>query len=302
MAGAVRPTIESAARRTAGAAVDVAQGVARGATREAGPWLERGARLGYAARGLVYVTLGALAVQAAVAGGTLRSNRGAIATLGAQPFGQVLLLVVGVGLVAYAVWRVVAAATGAEGEGHDAKGIAQRLLHAVSGLVLGSLGLWTLRLLTGDAGGGASGGDGAEGWTARLLALPLGRVLVAGAGLGVIGYGVAQVVRAATHRMRESVRKHLALDGMGARHAEWVVRVARAGTAARGVVLGLVGGFLVNAALRHDPSRAGGLDEALAALAAAPHGSALLVVVALGLVAYGLYQFVNARWRVVRLR
>jgi hypothetical protein len=284
----MRPVLQDGpahAARAAGAAV-----------RHASPWLERGARLGYAASGLVYVTLGILALQAATIGGKIADSRGAITTLGQQPAGKVLLLLIGVGLLAYAVWRLLEAATGAEGEGSDAKGMAKRAAHALSGLLFGSLGLWTLRLLAGSRQGG---GGGAEGWTARLMALPLGRGLVAAVGLGVLAYALMQLLKAATRRTPDYVHRHLDLHEVGPEGDRWIVRLARMGFAARGIVFAVTGAFLVNAALRYDPGQAAGLDEALAALARVPAGSVVLALVALGLVAFGGWQFVNARYRTV---
>jgi hypothetical protein len=287
-------TVGSAARRAAAPV----EGAGRMAARAGGPWLQRGARLGYAASGVVYLTLGLLVLTgaggAAGAGGDTRTTRGAIATLAEQPAGSFLVLLVGVGLVGYAAWRLVEAATGAEGEGGDAKGLAKRVGHAGSGLLHGALGLWAFRLLAGRESAATAGeGTRADDWTARLMALPAGRALVAAVGLGVAGYGLYQLYRAA----RKDVRKRLDLSGVAPDAQRWIVRAGRLGIGARGVVLTLVGGFLLRAALRRDPGEAGGLAEALAALERAPGGGVLLAVVALGLMAYGVYQLVNARWR-----
>jgi hypothetical protein len=205
-----------------------------------------------------------------------------------------VVFLVGVGLLGYAAWRLVEAATGAEGEGDGAKGYAVRAGHAGSGVLYGALGVWAVRLLAGRESA-ASAGDGArtDDWTARLMALPAGRALVAAAGVAVAGYGVYQLYKAA----KKDVRKRLALTGVGADTERWIVRVGRFGIGARGVVFAIVGGFLGLAALRRDPGQAGGLPEALAAVERAPSGGLLLALVALGLMAYGVYQLVNARWR-----
>ena len=279
-------TAGRAARRGA----EQVEGAARGVARAGGPWLQRGARAGYAASGVVYLTLGIIALQGA--GGQSTNSRGAIATLAQQPGGTFLVLLVGVGLLGYAAWRLVEAATGAEGEGDDAKGLAVRAGHAGSGLLYGALGVWALRLLAGKESA-ASSGDGTADWTARLMDLPAGRGLVAAAGLGVAGYGAYQLYKA----VAKDVSKRLDLGGVSADARQWIVRVGRAGLGARGVVFVIVGGFLLLAALRRDPGQAGGLGEALAALERAPYGGILLALVALGLMAYGVYQLVNARWR-----
>jgi hypothetical protein len=284
MAGMVGSTARKAAAPV--------QGAARQVGRHGGPWLQRGARLGYAAKGVVYLTVGLIALTG-IGGGKEASSRGAIATLAEQPAGAVLVFLIAVGLFGYAVWRLIEAATGAEGEGDDAKGIAKRLGHVGSGLAYAALGVFCVRLLLGGTSSGSGGGDRTDNWTARLLALPLGRALVVAVGLGVAGYGLYQLYRAA----RKNIGKRLALDGVGAENAQWVERVGRAGIGARGVVFVIIGGFLVQAARRSDASQAGGLPEALAAVERAPYGGVLLAIVALGLMAYGVYQLVNARWR-----
>jgi hypothetical protein len=251
--------------------------------------------MGYAASGVVYVTLGLIALQAARHGGETEDTRGAIGVLADKPGGGVLVTLVGIGLLAYAVWRLIEAATGAEGEGHDAKGTAIRVGHAGSGLLYGALGVSALRIARGSSGEG--GGSNQADWTARAMALPFGRALVVAAGLGVIGYGLYQLKKA----WKSDVKRHLDLHEAGPEQTHWIVRIGRAGLAARGVVFAVIGAFLVSAALRYDPSRAGGLDAALAALSRAPFGQILLGTVAVGLVAYGLFQFVQARYRVVEV-
>lgn len=280
-------------RATRQAAAAQVGDAARGVARAGRPWLQRGARLGYAASGVVYLTLGVLALQGAGPRGSGTDSRGAIATLAEQPFGRALVLVVGVGLLGYAAWRLVEASTGAEGEGSDAKGMAVRAGHAGSGLLYGALGVWALRLIAGRRSAGAGDGARATDWTARLMALPAGRALVAGVGLAVVAYGLYQLYKAAA----KDVRKRLALGGVSADAERWIVGTGRAGIGARGVVFAIVGGFLLKAAARRDPGEAGGLGQALAAVERAPYGATLLTLVALGLMAYGVYQLVNARWR-----
>ena len=305
----------AAATRDAGAA---AQGVVQDAARQASPWLTRGARLGYAAKGVVYITVGLIALQAAMGSRAAEDQRGALRTLGEQPAGKFLLGLVAVGLLAYAVWRVIAGIVDAERKGSEPKKLAVRAGMVGSGLLHGALGVSAFRLLqgAGDAGGDggaapgaveASGGaaaaqGGASGartahWTARIMEMPAGRWLVGGAGLGVIGYGLYQIRRAWT----ADVRKHLDLTDVSAETQQWIVRLGRLGYAARGVVFAVIGTFFERAALTYDPSKATGIGGALQALEQAPWGPWILGVVALGLIAYGLFELVEARYRVVRV-
>ena len=261
------------------------------AAQDAAPWIVRLARVGYAAKGVVYLVIGALAIMAAVgpSGGTTDS-RGALSVIGDRPFGRVLLLVIGLGLVGYTLWALIAAAMDAEDRGGDVKGIALRLGMAGRGLLYGALGVTALLMASGSSG---SGGGGTDRLTARLMSAPFGRWLVAGAGAAIAGYALYQFWRAFHKDLRK--RLHLAEAGPGA--AAWVLRLARFGIAARGVVFLLIAWFLVQAALSHDASRAGGIADSLATLARQPYGPILLGVVAAGLVAYGVWQLANARYR-----
>jgi hypothetical protein len=267
----------------------------RNAIGGAARWVVRAARLGYAAKGVVYLVIGALAARAAAGdGGTTTDSRGALRAIGDGALGNAALAVIGVGLLGYALWAVLSAATDAEDRGRDAKGIAIRIGQAGRGLAYGALGIEALRLF-GRARD--SGGRGAEHWTGRLLDAPFGRWLVVAVGVGIIGYALYQFVRASS----DKVHKHLDLHDASAQARIWVVRLGRFGIAARGVVFVLIGWFLVRAAMTHDASRAGGIDESLAALARQPRGELLLGVVAAGLVAYGVYQLANARYRRMRV-
>ena len=265
------------------------------AVRQAAPGIALLARAGYAAKGVVYAVIGALAARAAAgAGGGTTDQRGAIQAIGDGPFGTIALVVIGVGLLGYAAWRLVAAATDAEGEGTDATSIGKRLGQAARGLAYGALGVYALRALNGGDGDAGSARH-ARDWTARLLGLPFGRALVVAAGVGVIGYAGYQLFRATSDR----VKRHLDLAEAGT-HARWIVRLGRFGIAARAVVFALIGAFLVKAGLQRDSSEAGGIAQSLDAVAGAPYGRVALATVALGLVAYGVYQMATARYRRIR--
>ena len=272
----------------------IAQNAAAGAAstaRRLSPFVERLARVGYAAKGLVYLLIGGLAARAALgSGGRTTDSGGALASLGDGTGGKLLLALVAAGLLGYALWRVIAAATDAEAKGDDAKGIAQRLGGAGRGLLYVGLALQAVRLLRG---GSEQGGSRAEDWTARLMAAPAGRWLVAAVGLGVIGYALYQLYRAYASK----VRKHLDLSTLGAQGQRLVVALGRFGIGARGVVFVVIGWFLVRAARQSDASQASGVGEALRTLSQQSHGKWLLAVTGLGFVAYGLYQFANARYR-----
>lgn len=261
---------------------------------EAAPWVERLARVGYAAKGVVYLLIGILAARTAFgdSGGQSTGSSGALRTLVNEPFGQILLGLLAAGLAAYALWRAFAAITDPENHGTDAKGIAVRVGFAASALVHGGLALEAFRLATGSGGGS---GDGAEHWTARLLAAPAGPYLVGAVGLAIGIYGLAQLARA----FGSGVTRRLGTAGLDPDHRRWIERIGRFGLAARGVIFALIAFFVLRAAFQYDPSEAGGVDQALEWLAARPWANVLFIAVALGLVAYGVFQLVKAKYRII---
>jgi len=254
-------------------------------------WVERLARLGYLAKGIVYTIVGVLAVQAAFgAGGQTTDAKGALGAIAAQPFGKFLLALLTVGLIGYVVWRFVQAVQDPEHKGDDAKGWATRLGYAVSGLIYASLAFTAIGLIRGSGGGG--GGNSKQDWTAQLLAQPFGQWLVGLVGAFVIGLGFYQLYKA----YKAKFRKEMKLHEMSPTEETWATRIGRFGLGARGVVFCIIGFFLLQAARQSDASEVRGLDGALQSLAQQPYGPWLLGIVALGLVAYGIHMAVQARY------
>lgn len=259
-------------------------------------WIVRVARAGYAAKGIVYLVIGGLALQAAVgSGGATTDSGGALAAIGESTAGRTMLLLMGIGLVGYALWAILSALLDAEDRGVDGKGILLRIGQAGRGVIYGALGVRALTFFT-NAGGSGSGGE-ADAWSARVLSLPGGRALMAAAAAGIIGYALYQLWRGA----RKNLQKHLRVGGADPEVIVWVLRLARFGIIARGVVFLVIGWFLVQVAQESDSSRAGGIGESLATLGSQPHGRVLLGAVAAGLIAYGVWQLANARYRQMRV-
>ena len=256
------------------------------------PWTERLARVGYAAKGVVYIVVGALATLTALGvGGEAKGTRGAMRSIARQPFGTVLLSIVAFGLLAYVIWRWVQAVTDADDKGTKAKGIALRLGYAGSGFIYAGLALSAARIAFGARDDGEP--SAAKSWTASVMEFPFGQWLVVLAGLGVVGYGLYQCYKG----YKAKFRKRLKEGEMSERGIRWATRSGRAGFIARGIVFMLVGGFLIQAAISYDSSQAEGLDGVLQAIVQQSFGPWLLGGVALGLVAYGLYMLVEARYR-----
>jgi Domain of Unknown Function (DUF1206) len=263
------------------------------AIRDASSALVRLGRLGYTAKGIVYVVMGLLATEAALGiGGRTTDSHGALRTIGEAPFGKLALVIVMIGLFGYAAWRLTSAVTDAERRGDDASGIALRIGDALKGVAYASLAIWTLRFLTSSQ---SSDGNQTRSATDRLLAMPGGRWIVIAIGLGVIAYAIYQIFRAASGKFL----KRLNLSSAGSETKRWVDRIGRFGIAARGVVFGMIGVLLVRAGWTYDPSKVGGIAQSLNALAREPLGRILFGVTALGLIAFGIFELATARYRVM---
>ncbi len=261
---------------------------------EVAPWIERLARVGFAAKAVLYATIGILAAQAAFGeGGGTTDTGGALRTLLQAPYGRAMLIVIALGLAGYTAWLFIRAVTDAEHRGDGAKGIALRIGDAIRGVAHGALALAALRLARGD--GAAGQGNGTEEWAGRLMEAPFGEGLLWMGAAGVAGYGLYQLYRS----WRAKLSRWLALSELPPGTATWVVAVSRFGIGARGVVFLLIAWFLARAAHQHDASEAGGLADSLRALAEV--GRWPLAAVGLGLVAYGVYELVNARYRRIQV-
>ncbi len=278
--------------RNAGGALKQQAG---GAVREAGPLVERLARLGYAAKGVVYFLVGMLALQAAVGlGGKTTDTRGALHTIAGDEAGRFVLALLAIGLAGYALWRLVQALFDPERKaaGEGIKGVLMRVGLVISGLAYTSLSLTAFRLVTGMRGGG-DGGGGTETATRTALSQPFGQFLVIAAGIVVIGLAGYQAYKG----IKEKFKQELDLAAMPPAEEKAATVTGKVGLIARGVVLALVGWFLLRAGFASDAAQARGLDGALLSLAQQPYGQVLLGIVALGLIAYGAYCLIQARWR-----
>ena len=250
---------------------------------------EAAARAGFVARGAVYAIIGVLAFKLAIGeGGKLTNQQGAFHTLAHQPFGQFLLTLVAIGLGGYALWRLFRAALGHGPEGSD-KGV-DRIAAAGSGIVYAVLCYVAVTILTGS-GSGSSGN--ASKTTSGVLGWPGGVWIIGIAGAVIVGIGLYQGYRGVT----QSFLKDSKTEEMSPAMRRWIGRIGTVGHLARMVVFGLVGVFLVKAAVDYNPRAAVGLDGALAKLVHGPYGAYLLGIVAAGLVAFALYSLSDARYR-----
>ena len=250
-------------------------------------WFARG---GLVARGLVYGVVGVLALKVALgdSGGKTTSQQGALKEIAQQPFGEFLLIATAIGLAGYAAWRLFRAALGHGKETGDDSAV-ERIGGLVSGITYGALSVTAISIVAGS-GGGSSSPDQATG---GVLDWPLGTWIVGIAGLIVIGEGLHQgykgisqsfLEKSKTEEMSEKVKKSFTAIGVF-------------GYLARMVVFILIGWFLAKAAIDYNPKAAVSLDGALSTLANAPLGPLALGVVAAGLIGFGLYSLIDARYR-----
>lgn len=258
--------------------------------------METLARFGYAAKGFVYGAIGILALLAAFnAGGKTTDTTGVLHTIAGQPFGKILLGLIAIGLAGYVLWRLIQAINDPGHKGDDAKGIFTRLGYALSGLAYGGVALNAALLAIGSSSGG--GGKSKQDWTATVMQQPFGRWLVGLAGAITIGIGCWRLYEA----YKIKFRKQLRMGELNSQQQTWLVNISRFGIAARGVVFIALGFFIMQAAYQYNPDKVRGLDGILQTFARQPFGKVFLVLVAVGLVAYAVYLFLQARYRKIKI-
>jgi hypothetical protein len=252
-------------------------------------WMARLGRVGLGARGVLYVLLAYLAIEVAFGQPNSGADKqGALQTVARQPFGHALLVVLAVGFGAYALWQLTMAAWGGSARaGSDKKG--KRLAAAVNGVVYGLLGASTIALAAGSSSSG--GGNKAEtGLTGAIMQHTFGRTLIGVAGAVIIVVGVFQAWRAL------SGNQEFELQPVSRSVRRQIETSAKIGRTARAVIVAAAGVFVIQAALTFDPNKTKGLDGILKSFAHTPVGPWLLVLVAGGLLSFGLYSLGTAKY------
>lgn len=251
-------------------------------------WL---ARAGIAARGVIYAIIGVLAIKLALGdGGETTNQNGALHTIAKQPFGKALLILMAIGLAGYAIWRLVRAAIGHGPESAD--DTKERIDSLASGIAYGALCITAVSIVVGSGGGGSGSPDKATG---GVLGWPGGQILVAVAGLVVIGVGLQQGYKGITRKFLENSKTEQMSEGV----ERGFTALGVFGHLARMVVFALIGYFFIRAAIDYDPDAAVSLDGALAAVGQASYGPVLLGIVAAGLIGFAAYSIADARYRKV---
>lgn len=252
--------------------------------------LRVGGRIGLAARGVIYLLVGLVAASLAVRGtakGEHADQKGAVTELASKPFGGVLVVVIAIGLAAYALWQLSQVFTGVVGE-KDSKG--KRVKALASAVIYAGL---TVSAITVLAGARKSQGSQQSSVTAKVMDHTGGRWLVGLAGVIVLVVGIVLVVQGVQASFMER------FEGLPHQAARTVRRVGQVGTIARGLVVGIAGILVISAAWTFDPKKARGIDGAFRTLLEQPFGRLLTGIMALGLVAFGVFGLVEAKYRKV---
>lgn len=267
-----------------------AQGAAAGdAAREARdhPAVDRAARVGMAAYGVLYLLIGWLAAQLALGQSKgSASGGGALEEIAQKPWGVVALWVVGAGLLAFGVWQCFQAVGGHRDE-DGRKRVLARVASATRAVVMVTLAVLAVRTALGSGSGGSGGSGGATG---KVMSLPFGPVLVMVVAVVILVIAVASAHRGLTDRWR----KDLELDGRTGHTGRLAAVLARAGYVSRAVAFAVIAFLFARAAIEHDSSESGGLDQAIVRFRDEPFGPWLIVVVAIGLSCFGAYHLVRA--------
>lgn len=266
------------------------QGEAAGRTaREARdhPALDSAARLGMAAYGVLYLLIGWLSAQLALGDSKgSASGEGALQEIAQKPWGLVGLWVVALGLLAFGAWQAFQA-IGGHRDAEGKKQLFARLSSAGRAVVMVVLAVLAVKTALGSGGGGGGGGGGVTG---KVMGLPFGPVLVLAVAAVILTLAVVSVHRGVTDRWR----KDLEVEGKTGNTGRLATVLARAGYVSRGVAFAVIAFLFARAAVEHDSSESGGLDQAIVRFRDEPFGPWLIVVVAIGLSCFGAYHLVRA--------
>jgi hypothetical protein len=254
--------------------------------------LEYLARAGFVCYGVIHLLFAWVALQVAFGNSGAESDQsGALTNLASKPFGKTLVIIVVVGMVALALWQAFEAIVGESGE-QDKQAVAERVMSGIRTIIYLSFAWTGIKVVTGA---NASQGDNQQSGASSLMDHTGGRWLVGLIGLVVIGVGVGLAV----YGIKKGFEKHLNTQQMSPSVRKTTRRLGMAGYAAKGVAYAIAGVLVVVAAVKYDPDKARGLDSALKTLASHSYGPWLLGLIALGIAAFGVFCFSQAKYRKV---
>ncbi|MEL7511843.1 MAG: DUF1206 domain-containing protein [Cyanobacteria bacterium J06554_3] len=256
-------------------------------------WIEIYARIGYAAKGLVYGIVGLLALMESFdfASGETVGSEGVLKRIVQQPFGRTFLFILAVSLVGYVVWRFIQAALDPEhNNSTDKADLLRRFSYACSGVAYIGLAYSAVKILQVSS---SEEGKTAQDWALDTMRQPLGRCLVGGVGLVIFGIGCYYFYRAIKAEFRKKLKRHHMSDAA----KTWSMVVGRAGIAARGFVYAVIGCYTMRAAWEFDPSMIKTTEDALAVFNDNPTDELILAVLGIGFIAYGIHMGFQAAYR-----
>ncbi|MBB4010068.1 DUF1206 domain-containing protein [Allorhizobium taibaishanense] len=247
------------------------------------------ARSGYVARGIVFLLVAGLALLSGVAGGKA-DTKSAVSELLQQPFGRIWVGLIGLGLLGFVAWRLAQSLADSDGHGRDKKAIAIRLALLGSAVTYIFLAFFALNQAFSGIRGSEGGGE--KGVAQWVMSQPFGPYIAMAIGFGLIVGGVVTSAKGLTRKFERYL--HLP-DTKGI-----LGMVCVYGLVARGFVFAITGVLFAYAGFTVDAEQAGGMSDALLSLRQLPFGAAIYIVVAAGLAAFGIYNLVEARYRIVR--
>ncbi len=250
-------------------------------------WLDYAIRAGLVAYGVVHLLVGWLALQLAFGDSEGKaSNKGAMQQLAQQPFGEVLVWAIAVGMFLLVLWRGLEVAVGHQDKDEGSDRWKARAVSAMKAAIYAAVGISALNVVMG-----AQSSKGGSTWTKTVMEWPAGQWIVAAVGLAVIGYGANHVRKGLT----DDYAKHLDAEGKSGQTGKAYLMFGKVGYIGKGIAIAIVGGLILYGGLTHDPKKSGSLDQALHKLLTYPFGQIMLVVVAAGIFCYGLFCFARAK-------
>ena len=264
---------------------DRAEGVGQQAQQS--EWMDKAIRAGLVAYGVVHLLVGWLALQLAFGESEGKaSNKGAMQELAQQPFGEVLVWAIAIGMFLLVLWRGLEATVGHRDKEEGADRWKARAVSALKAVIYAAIGISALNVVIG-----AKSSKGGSSWTKTVMEWPGGQWIVAAVGVAVILYGANHIRKGFT----EDYAKHLDAEGKSGQTGKAYLLFGKVGYIGKGIAIAIVGGLVLYGGLTHDPKKSGSLDQALHKLLTYPFGQVMLIVVAAGIICYGVFCFARAR-------
>ncbi|ASK61268.1 hypothetical protein CFK37_03270 [Virgibacillus phasianinus] len=258
------------------------------------PWIRWYSRIGFSAKGFVYILIGLISMMTAVGIGEKNGKRGAIAAIASKPYGEAILWFVVLGLTGYITWLVTQVLIEPDYHGSKFKGFFIRVGYFFSASFYVGLGI-KFAMIAIHSG---HTGHQKELWMGKALDIPIGRFAIGITGISIVIFAVIQ----ALYGIRGTFTNKLKTRQM--RPKEWFIMklIGRIGFVARGITFGVLGGFLMHSGWTSESSQAMGIDGALAKIADEPYGQLLLGIISLGLFLYGVFEVLEGKNRNIRIK